>query len=119
MKFLSCLLLVLILSASAYAADVDGKWTGTVSTGQGDIPVVFNFKSDGPKLTGTTTGLDGAEVPIADGKVDGNTITYTVTFDFGGMPLMLSYKGIVAKDEIKVTADVLGMTLDFVLKKSQ
>jgi len=119
MKFLSCLLLVLALSATAYAADVDGKWTGTVSTGQGDIPVVFNLKADGAKLTGSTTGLDGGEVPINDGKVDGNTITFTVTFDFGGMPFMLSYKGIVSKDEIKVTADVLGMTLEFVLKKSQ
>jgi len=119
MKFLSCLAIVFVLSATAYAADVDGKWTGTVSTGQGDIPVVFNFKADGTKLTGSTTGLDGGEVPINDGKVDGSTITYTVTFDFGGMPLMLSYKGIVAKDEIKVTADVLGMTLEFVLKKSQ
>jgi len=52
----------------------------------------FNFKADGAMLTGSTLGFDGAEVPIKDGKIDGNNISFTVTFDFGGMPFVLSYK---------------------------
>src|SRR5262249_7691679 len=101
MRILASIAVLLMVSLTAVAADVDGKWTGTVQTPMGDLPVAFTFKADGATLTGSTTGFDGAEVPIQDGKIDGNTITFSVTFDFGGMPLMLSYKGIVSPEEIK------------------
>ena len=110
---------LLLLSITAFAADVDGKWAGTAQTPMGDLPVAFTFKADGAKLTGTTTGFDGAEVPIQDGQIAGNTITFNVTFDFGGMPLMLSYKGIVSPEEIKVSGEALGMPFEFVLKKAK
>ena len=64
-------------------------------------------------------GFDGSEVPIQDGKIDGNTITFTVTFDFGGMPFMLSYKGVVSSDQIKMSGDAFGMPFEFVLKKAK
>jgi hypothetical protein len=119
MKLFASLLLLLIVSATAFAADVDGTWNGIVQGPMGDIPVGFTFKADGTKLTGSTTGLDGGMVPIMDGKIDGNTITFTVTFDFGGMPFMLSYKGLVSKEEIKMSGDAFGMPFEFVLKKAK
>jgi hypothetical protein len=117
MKVLAGILVLLVLSVTAYAADVDGTWNGVVQGPMGDFPVQFKFKADGAKLTGSTMGFDGAEVPIQDGKIDGNTITFSVTFDFGGMPFMLSYKGIVSPDEIKMSGDAFGMPFEFVLKK--
>ena len=119
MKIFASVLALLIVTVSAYAADVDGAWTGTVSGPMGDVPVSFTFKADGAKLTGTTMGFDGSEVPIQDGKIDGNTITFTVTFDFGGMPFMLSYKGVVSSDQIKMSGDAFGMPFEFVLKKAK
>jgi hypothetical protein len=109
----------LLLSAAlpALAADVDGKWTGNVSTPNGDIAVGFDFKSDGAMLTGSTTGLDGAPVPIKDGKIDGDKISFIVTFDFGGMPIDLNYTGVVSPSEIKMSADFAGMPFEFVVKK--
>ena len=83
---------LMLLAAPAFAADVDGKWTGTVSTPMGDLPVGYEFKADGATLTGTTLGTDGGYVPIKDGKVDGNNISFSVTLDFGGMAIDLSYK---------------------------
>ena len=83
MKFYRGLAAFLLLAASAFAADVDGKWAGMVSTPMGDIPVAFTFKADGATLTGTTTGIDGSDVAIKDGKIDGANISFTVTFDFG------------------------------------
>src|ERR1051325_252867 len=109
MKVIASLLILLIAAATLYAADVDGTWTGTVSGPQGDFPVSFTFKAEGTKLTGSTAGFDGSAVPIQDGKVDGNTITFNVTFDFGGMPCMISYKGVVGADQIKVSGDAAGM----------
>jgi hypothetical protein len=106
-----------LLAASCFAADVDGKWTGTFTTPNGDIPVNFTFLANGAALTGTTAGPQG-EVKIADGKVDGNNISFVITYDFGGMPLTINYKGAVAKDQIKMTLDIMGMPVDLLLKKA-
>jgi hypothetical protein len=119
MRVLGSVLLSLILVTTAYAADVDGTWTGSVASPQGEFPVQFKFKADGAKLTGSTLGFDGSEVAISDGKIDGNTIMFTVNFDFGGMPFTLSYKGIVSPDQIKMSGDAFGMPFEFVLKKAK
>jgi hypothetical protein len=109
---------VFLLATQTSAADVDGKWTGTVSTPMGDQHVAFEFKADGTTLTGTALGLDGSQVPIRDGKIDGSNITYSVTFDFGGMPFEFVYKGAVSPTEIKITAEFMGMSFEFVVRKS-
>jgi hypothetical protein len=113
------LALVVLSSSAALAAAVDGKWTGMIDTPMGPLPVGFTFKADGAKLSGSTTGPDGAEVPIKDGKVDGDKITFSVDLDFGGMPLTLGYTGLVSADQIKLTLDFMGMPFDFVVKKAQ
>jgi hypothetical protein len=109
----------LFVAVAAFAAGVDGKWSGSVSTPGGDFPVAFTFKADGAKLTGTMQGMDGMDIKIADGKVDGDKIGFSVTLDFGGMPFTLVYTGVIASDQIKLTADVGGMPLEFVVKKTQ
>ena len=109
---------LLLLAAPAFAADVDGKWTGTVSTPMGDLPVQFEFKADGTTLTGTTLGFDGGSIPIKNGKVDAEKISFTVTFDIGGMALDLSYTGVVSPSEIKMTADFMGMPFEFTVTKA-
>jgi hypothetical protein len=102
---------------SCYAADVDGKWTGNMATPNGDVPVNFTFKADGATLTGTTGGPAG-EIKIENGKVDGSNISFSVTFDFNGMPFTMNYKGIVASSEIKFTIDIFGMPVELTVKKA-
>jgi hypothetical protein len=109
----------LFVAASAFAAAVDGKWSGSVSTPGGDFPVAFTFKADGAKLTGSMQGMDGMDIPIKDGKVDGDKIAFSLTLDFGGMPLMLTYTGVVAGDQIKLSGDAGEMPFEFVVKKTQ
>src|SRR5882724_4425153 len=92
---------LLLLIVSAFAADVDGKWTGTISTPNGDFPQTFTFKANGTALTGSLIIMEGMEVPIADGKVDGNNIAFSITLDFG-MPFKLTYTGVVSGNELKV-----------------
>jgi len=89
-----------------------------MTTPGGEVPVNLTFKADGAKLTGSTSGPDGATIAIADGKIDGNNLSFTVTFDFGGMPLVLNYKGVMAGAEIKFTIDIFGMPLDLTVKKA-
>jgi len=112
--------MILVLAVPVFAADVDGKWTGNVATPNGDLPVAFTFKADGEKLTGSTTGIDGSDVAISEGKVadGGKNITFKVTFDFGGMPFVLNYKGVVSPAEIKLTGEAAGMPFEVLLKKA-
>ena len=117
MKFRSILIAFLLFAGSCFAADVDGKWSGSLSTPNGDFPVSFTLKADGAMLTGTTMGPDGSDVKIANGKADGNNISFSVTFDFGGMPFTLTYKGVVAKEQIKFTIDIGGMPAELTVKK--
>jgi len=117
MTFRRAIAVFVLMTASCFAADVDGKWAGSLSTPGGEFPVTFAFKADGATLTGTTSGPQG-DVNIANGKVDGANISFNVTLDFGGMPLTIAYKGVVAKDEIKLTLDIMGMPMDVVVKKA-
>jgi hypothetical protein len=110
---------VLLLSSTALAAPVDGRWTGMIDTPMGPVNVGFNFKADGAMLAGSTTGPDGAETPIKGGKVEGDKITFTVDLDFGGMAVTLGYTGLVSADQIKMTIDFMGMPFDFVVKKAE
>jgi len=118
MKFFSLTAGLLLACVSMLAHDIDGKWAGTMTTPMGDAPVSFSFKADGATLTGTTAGPDGAEIKIADGKIDGNNLSFSITFDFGGMPLMINYKGVLSGAEIKFVLDIFGMPLDLTVKKS-
>src|SRR5262249_58226852 len=75
---------LLLVAAPARAADVDGKWTGSLDTPMGAVNVGFNFKADGATLSGTTTGPDGSEIAIKNGKIEGDKISFLVSIDFGG-----------------------------------
>jgi len=107
----------LLLAVSVFAADVDGKWTGSISTPNGDFPQTFNLKADGAMLSCSLEFMPGMDVPITEGKVDGNNISFTVNLDFG-MPFKITYTGVVAGNELKVKADANGMPFEFVLKKA-
>jgi hypothetical protein len=116
MKLHKLVLSLLLLAVSTFAADIDGKWSGTISTPNGDFPQTFTFKADGATLTGSLEFMPGMAIPITDGKVDGNNISFTVSLDFG-MPFTLTYTGVVSGNELKVKGDAAGMPFEFVLKK--
>jgi hypothetical protein len=119
MKIAALVLGLLLAAVPAIAADVDGKWAGSITTPAGDVPVGFTFKADGTALTGTTTGPDGSEIAIKNGKIDGANITFVVALDFGGMPFEIGYKGVVSASEIKLTLDFMGIPVEMVVKKTE
>ena len=112
------LTLALLLAAPISAADIDGKWTGTIDGGGGPMQLVYNFKADGATLTGSTTGPDGMEVKLSDGKIDGNNISFNLTLDFGGQSITMAGKGVLSGSDLKMVIDFMGMPFAFVLKKS-
>jgi len=93
--------------------------TGSIDSPNGPVNVGFTFKATGATLTGTTTGPDGMEVAIKEGKIEGNNLSFKVTLDFGGMPLELSYKGVMAGMDMKMTIDFMGMPIELAVKKAK
>lgn len=102
-KLLTTGLLCGLLALTALAADVTGKWTAQVPARGGQTrEATFNLKADGNTLTGTVSGPRG-EMPISEGKIDGDQISFTQTMEFNGNTVKLIFKGTVAGDEIKFT----------------
>jgi hypothetical protein len=117
-KLRMLLLGLLLCCGPAFAAGVDGDWSGSLDTPNGPVQIAYSFKADGTTLTGTTTGPDGAKVAIKDGKVDGDKISFAVDFDLGGTPTTFKYTGVVSADGIALSSDYQGQSFNFTVKKS-
>ncbi|MEP6713995.1 MAG: hypothetical protein ABJC09_00380 [Terriglobia bacterium] len=105
---LLALLALVSFSFVAAAADVSGKWTAEVP-GRGGAAATntFTFKEAGAKLEGSVTNQRG-DSPIADGKVDGDNISFAQVMSFGGNDIKIMYKGVVKGDTIEFTREVEG-----------
>jgi hypothetical protein len=62
---------IAILTVTAVAADITGKWSGQLPSRGEAMAATFTFKVDGDKLTGTMTGPQG-EVTLQEGKFSGD-----------------------------------------------
>jgi len=102
-KLLTMTFLLALLSLTALAAGIDGKWAAQVPGRDGETrEVTFNFKADGDTLTGTVTSPRG-DMPISEGKIAGDDVSFSLTLEFGGNQVKLLYKGTISGDEIKFT----------------
>jgi hypothetical protein len=117
MKWLLVLFAAFALTASA--ADVAGTWKASMETANGTFESNFVFKVDGAKLTGSVSNQMMAETAIADGKIDGDNLTFTVNANFNGNEVKLNYKAKVTGNEMKITVEIPGgdRTFDMVAKK--
>jgi hypothetical protein len=119
-KWLMLPLVIMALAIAASAADISGTWKGTAQTPNGNIERTFNFKVDGNKVTGDTTSDLFGKSTIEDGKIDGDTVSFTITVDFQGNQGKVNYTGkIKGDDEIdfKVEIPDLNQTVEYVAKR--
>src|SRR5262245_28731566 len=118
-KLILAVTMLIALAFVVLAADVNGKWVGSVpGRGGQNVDTTFTFKAEGEKLTGTVTGF-GGEVPISDGKVTGDTISFSTSIERNGNTIKQSYTGTVAGDEIKFKREGGRGPIEFTAKKSK
>jgi hypothetical protein len=120
----NCLLVLgmILVAGFALAAPIDGKWVGEIQGQDGSpMQISYTFKADGATLTGTTKapGPDAKDTPIKDGKIDGNNISFSVSFDMGGQEMKLEFKGVLSGDNLKLSMDMMGQPMDFNLKRAK
>jgi hypothetical protein len=102
-------LLFLAGVALVYAADIGGKWTAEFDSQVGLQKYVFEFKTEGTKLTGmaiSNIGGTEAKTPIQEGVIDGDDVSFVENLDYQGMKLRITYKGKISGDEIDFSRNV-------------
>jgi len=117
-KKIFALALLLAVSGTAFASDVDGTWVGTWDSPGGAIVLNYTFKADGNVLTGSSAGPDGNAIPIKNGKIEGDKISFVIEVDFGGGPTPIPYTGVVSPTEIKLQFEMMGTKSDILAKKA-
>jgi len=109
-KLLFVVAILCVLTFAVMAADVTGKWTWEQQGGNGSTTVTLTLKADGGHLTGTLDGGRGGPTEISDGKVDGNSISFSVKRNMRGTDVVTPYKGIVndSGDSMKIEFSRMG-----------
>ena len=105
---LTALVGLMAANFSALAADASGTWTWSTPGRNGGEPrkMSLKLKVEGEKLNGTFTspgrqGGASTDTEIADGKVKGDDISFSVTREFNGNKMTTKYSGKVTADTIK------------------
>jgi hypothetical protein len=113
------LLWTALFAVAALAADVTGTWKATAEGPNGTMQRTFVFKVEGSQLTGETTSSMFGKSTITDGKVDGDSLSFTITVKFQDNEMKLNYKGKVSGNEIKFTVEIPGgdQTMEWIAKK--
>lgn len=70
-------------SAKPSGADVSGRWLGSFDVARQDGTVapdkaIFLLKQSGNTITGTAGGTENKMDPVSDGRVDGDTVQFTL-----------------------------------------
>ena len=87
-----------------------GKWNASVDTPNGPFMLVFEFIVEAAgKLTGSLQNEFIGSIPIKDGTVNGNDITFKLSIEGGPNGTMnIGYKGTVKGDELSLTSKFEG-----------
>ena len=96
--------------ASLRAADPSGRWAAVFMTQVGEQSYTYEFIVKGTSLTGIAKGSLTGETKISDGKIDGDTLTFTENATYQGMMITFTYTGkMTAADTIELTRSIMDM----------
>src|SRR5438552_843279 len=127
--------ILFMVSMTALAADIDGKWISERQVGAADGKTyshtsTITLKNDGGVLTGTIVQVSaapwmreatGRSFDISDGKVDGNKFSFKLVVENKQGQRTAVYEGTVEGDELKGTTKYrgIGITEPFNAKRAR
>jgi hypothetical protein len=110
--------LMLCVAGRATAADITGTWKASFDTQIGQQNYTYTFVVKEGVLTGKIQSDMGGTTDIADGKVDGDKVSFVETFKFQDMEIKITYSGkVTSPDEIKFTRQVADFATEELVAK--
>ena len=107
---LAVLALVIAWGTAVRAADPSGRWSATFMSQVGEQVYTYEFLVKGTTLTGTAKGSLTGETKISDGKVDGDSFTFTENATYEGMMITFTYKAkMTSADTIELSREIMGI----------
>ena len=114
--FITAALLCCFTAVFAFFADINGKWSGVLTTPDGNqFPLTYTFKADNDKLTGTAQNPEGT-VDITDGKIKGDSLSFNI--EANGAKIGHTGKFFSAGDSVSLNIDFNGMKFHTTLKRA-
>jgi hypothetical protein len=107
-------ILIVLSAVLCFAGDLNGRWEGSMNTPNGDFPIVFHFKVDGAKLTGSVEA-DVGNVEITDGKVDGDKFSFKTHLNDSE----ITHEGTLSGDTIQLNIEGPWGKSSVTLKRAQ
>nr|WP_294941063.1 hypothetical protein [uncultured Mucilaginibacter sp.] len=113
-KLLTTSAFVIVIITACFATDITGKWTGKIMD---QYDIAYDFKVDGEKLTGSTTGPEGNVITVDDGVIKGDDLSFSIKF----MDNTVKITGKVKDDTITLTFPGMngGEPMTVILKKAK
>ena len=95
-----CVLTLLAVVSSAAQSGLAGKWTGV---DQNKHPVTLELVVKGEEATGTLSIGDDPVKALANGKVQGTTVTFTTANMMNGREITITWRGELKDDRLTFT----------------
>ena len=114
------LAVVVAWGTAVRAADPSGRWSATFMSQVGEQVYTYEFVVKGTTLTGTAKGSLTGETKISDGKVDGDSFTFTENATYEGMMITFTYKAkMTSADTIELSREIMGIAETATAKRAK
>jgi len=98
-------------------ADADGNWDFTMSSPFGQVSAKVSLQTDGDTLTGEFDLGEDRILEIQEGKVEGNTLSFSITRE-GMMTMTYVMTASVDGDSVTGSAAAMGTTAPWSMTRS-
>jgi hypothetical protein len=98
--WMPCVLLLTLVTV-CFAADLAGKWVGSVNSPDGAVPITYQFSVEGQMLKGTAEAMSQT-MKIENGRITNDSVFFEV--EYNGMPVL--HTGVVTGDSIRMQLEI-------------
>ena len=110
-----CILFVLLMSTSCvHTSAINGKWKGLMQSPNGDMELIYTFKTSGDSLSGKVSSSMG-DLILQNGKVDGKTFSFDVIFN----EMQFTNQGTLLGDSISLMIPTPGGDMEMMLERTK
>jgi hypothetical protein len=112
-RVMGAILAMAAVAAAAQDASPAGKWKWSIERNGETFESKLELKLDGDKLSGSLTGRDGKETPIAEASFKDGEVKFQVSRERNGETFTIKYSGKVSGDTLTGKIEVGDRTRDW------